>query len=293
MELSYLKEFITLSETGNYLEAAEELYISQPSLSRHIKAMEDELGTQLFTRSTRRVSLSEFGRVFLPYATRIVKLQEEYEEKLFQYKSGFQDTLSIGSIPSLAQYGILDELVRFRSEEPSYSLNLIEADPIRLESMVRDGELELAFTRCGAEPPEQLTLIPYTSDVLVAVVSDEHPLAERKQIALKDLKNEILLTLSNDTYMYRLCTQVCRKAGFEPKIGHTGRRSDNLLAMAAKGMGVALLTRSPIAGSTIEHIHMLNIVPKVETSIALVYRKGSRLSPAAKAFAALIRRQRR
>lgn len=86
MELSYIKEFIVLAEYKNFSKAAEELYISQPTLSKHIQAMERELGGKLFNRSTHGVSLTEFGELFLPFAIRISDVQNEYESVLQSYK---------------------------------------------------------------------------------------------------------------------------------------------------------------------------------------------------------------
>ena len=68
MEIDYIREFITLAQVQNYMAAAEESYISQPSLTKHIKAIEMELGVSLFDRTTRKVHLNQFGRTFLPYA---------------------------------------------------------------------------------------------------------------------------------------------------------------------------------------------------------------------------------
>ena len=90
MELNYLREFVALAQTCHYQETADRLFISQPSLSKHIKTMEAELGAELFKRTSRRVELSEFGRAFLPYAQRIAAVQEEYTGTLLrelQWKS--------------------------------------------------------------------------------------------------------------------------------------------------------------------------------------------------------------
>ena len=85
MELSYIREFVVLAETGNYLEAADALFIAQSSLSRHIKSIELDLGSPLFDRTTRKVVLNGFGQAFLPYAKKMVEIQEEYENVLQSY----------------------------------------------------------------------------------------------------------------------------------------------------------------------------------------------------------------
>nr|WP_294673782.1 LysR family transcriptional regulator [uncultured Blautia sp.] len=284
MELSYLKEFIVLSETGNYLEAADQLYISQSSLSRHIKALEDELGVTLFERTTRKVILNTPGSMLLPYARQIVGLHQKYQDDLYTYKKNIQGTLSIGSIPSMQQYNILDLVIRYEQKYPNYSLNMIEDDPIRLTTMVQNGELDMAFIRTTSPVKAPLTAIEYTRDYLTAVVPAGHKLASHSTISLSDLKNENLLLLSTDTYMYQLCVNACHQAGFEPIIKHTSRRGENLLALVQKNMGIALLTHKPIQESQRADIISINIAPEISTSISLIYRKDHSLSIPAREF---------
>ena len=83
MQIDYIKEFIILAEIGNFLEAADHLFMSQSTLSRHIKSLEDDLGTPLFDRTTRKVSLNEYGHLFLPYAREISKIQYNYTTELY------------------------------------------------------------------------------------------------------------------------------------------------------------------------------------------------------------------
>ena len=75
MEIDYIREFVVLTETENFLEAAERLFISQSSLTRHIKSLEEDLGMQVFDRTTRKVTLNNFGKLFLPYAKEISRIQ--------------------------------------------------------------------------------------------------------------------------------------------------------------------------------------------------------------------------
>ena len=128
MELSYIREFVVLAETGNYLEAADTLFIAQSSLSRHIKSIEMDLGAPLFDRTTRKVSLNGFGQAFLPYARQMVQIQEEYENVLQSYLSGISSAITVASIPSMVRYNITDVLAGFQQANPRYKLNILEAD---------------------------------------------------------------------------------------------------------------------------------------------------------------------
>lgn len=90
MKIQSLREFLTLSRVKNFNVASEQLFLSQPTLSRHIKEIEEELGVPLFLRSTRQVELTEYGKYFLPYAKRIVSIEEVYTEGLAQLRRNEQ-----------------------------------------------------------------------------------------------------------------------------------------------------------------------------------------------------------
>ena len=102
MDISYFREFVILAETCNYWAAAERLYIGQSSLSKHIKTMEKELGGELFSRTSRKVELTDFGRLMLPYAQTISKQQYEYELAAFNHLHQESATLNIATIPVIA-----------------------------------------------------------------------------------------------------------------------------------------------------------------------------------------------
>ncbi|WP_288622848.1 LysR family transcriptional regulator [uncultured Streptococcus sp.] len=98
MELNQVKEFIALTKTENYLEAAENLFISQSSLSKHIKSLEAELGTTLFDRTTRQVKLNEVGKVFLKYTQQLIDVRYQCNTALINLKDAEEQSLTIGSI---------------------------------------------------------------------------------------------------------------------------------------------------------------------------------------------------
>ena len=99
MEINYLKEFVVLAQTGNFMEAAEMLYVSQSTLSKHIKSIEVELGVSLFDRTTRKVTISKYGQLLLPYAQQIAELQEMYISALRTSLENEQETLTLGRHP--------------------------------------------------------------------------------------------------------------------------------------------------------------------------------------------------
>ena len=286
MELDYVRHFVRLAETENYLEAAEDLFMAQSSLSMHIKSLEKELGAPLFERTTRKVALSDFGKAFLPYARKMLEIQEECSRELRGYLDSAASVISVASIPAMAHYRITDVLAGFQRENPGYRLNVTEADTARIWELLETGKCECGFVRTahGSAVPEGMKQIPFTADHLVAVLPAAHPLAGEKKVSLGMLKQEKFLFLDRETSMYAICMNACRKAGIEPEVAFTGFRGDNLIDLAAKGMGVALLTRRPIEYGTEKSVALVDIEPSVVTEVCLVYSGKRKLPHTVKRF---------
>ena len=289
MELKYIREFVSLAETSNYFETAERLFITTSSLSRHIKALEEELGMPLFDRTTRKVVLNRHGRLFLPYAKQFVKIDDEctmaFEEEVMYSKGA----IGIGSIPMMKAYGISDILRQYRQNNKNVIININEADSTPLAEMLRKGEIDFAFLRNRHISVEEFDTIPIAEDHLVAVLPKAHPLAKQKNIAISQLEDEALLLISKNSVMYKLCTDLCRAAGFQAKVVFTSQRAENLIELISQGTGIALLMSKPIAPILPEDLTRVDIEPRVTTTIFLAYLKNRKFNTACKRFLELVK----
>ncbi|NLO83915.1 MAG: LysR family transcriptional regulator [Clostridiales bacterium] len=289
MDINYISEFVILAETGNFMEAAEKLFISQSTLSRHIKTLEEDLGASVFDRTTRKVNLNAFGQLFLPYAKSISRIQYEYTSALGNALNDEHGNVRIGSIPVMSQYKITDALMQFRNENPRFTLDIIEGDSLQLTKMLRSNQCDLAFIREWDDKDNEFNKILYATDTLAAIMPKGHPLAKENVIHLEQLRNESLMMLAKDTFMYSLCVRECQKAGFEPRVVFTGHRAENIIDLVRKGMGIALLMKTPIAFMNNADLKIIDIEPRVTTSISVAYPKAGQISTGAKHFLNLIK----
>jgi LysR family transcriptional regulator, transcription activator of glutamate synthase operon len=284
MEISYLKEFVVLAQTGNFLEAANILYTSQSALSKHVKSMELELGLPLFDRTTRKVRISKFGQLLLPYAKQITELQDQYTAILQNSLETDQETLTLGSIYGLAQYKITDVLVNFKKSHPQSTLNVMQASSKDLTELLRQRKCELAFIRDIEDVDDEFIKVSYVTDSIVAVLPITHPLASRKTIPLQMLANENFILAVPGTMPYRLSIKACEQSGFEPKVAFHDPELENHIDLVIKGMGVALALKQLALYHSHPKIAIVDITPSVSTQISLCYLKNVKLSEAAKHF---------
>jgi LysR family transcriptional activator of glutamate synthase operon len=284
MDIDYLKDFVVLADTGNFLEAADILYSTQSTLSKHIKSLEMELGVLLFDRTTRKVSISKFGQVFLPYARQMVELQDKYTHILQSSRETDQEVLNLGSIYGLAQYKITDVLIGFKKSRPQSTLNVFQQSSRDLAEMLRQKKCELAFIRDIENEEDEFVQIPFATDTIAAALPINHPLAKQKTIPLRMLAEENFLLAVPKTNPYNLSIKACELSGFEPRVTYTDSEIENLVDFAGNGMGVALVLKKLALFLSNPKIAIVDITPGVLSRIDLCHLKGVTLSEAAKSF---------
>lgn len=290
MDIDFLREFIMLAEVGNYMAAADSLFISQPTLSRHIKHLEDDLGMPLFDRNPRKVELNRAGRIFLPYAKQMLTIQEEYT-KAFQSLSMEDDALlRIGTIPMMVAYGITDIFQKFKKSNPQVSLMISEMKYHEMLKALDEKQCDFVFARETGKTEDDFERITIGKDRLVAVLPKEHPLAKCESLPLALLKEENLLLPVKDSASYHLCVQACMDAGFEPKVSFMSRGTATAIHLASRQMGVALLMKCPCQLEQTAEVALVEIEPCISATISVLYRKRDVMGPTAVKFLSMIRK---
>lgn len=278
MDINYIEEFVVLAEVCNYGRAADTLFISQSSLFNHIKALEGELGIALFNRQGKKIVLSDYGQLFLPYAATIISASKAYAQAIQNAQDQKKQKLTIGT-----QYRIVDLLKAFRKQYPNFDLHMF--DNYGAMEVLARGACELAFIRDITEEDRQMyNVLPYLTDNIVAVTYASHPLAKRKSVRLIDLRNEnfIIVTQSQNREYYGM--QLCKQAGFVPRVVMTAANGNEAARLVNDGIGISLFLRGTIISEEFDNLSLIDLSPPVECSISLCWRRDKELSEAAKAF---------
>jgi DNA-binding transcriptional LysR family regulator len=284
MEMDYICEFAVIAKLGSFSLAAEELFISQSSLSKHIIALEKELNVKLFDRTSRKVALSEAGAQILPYANQVFEIKERITRIAAEQISRQKRVIKIASIPVMAQYDITGATLRFQKEHPEINLSISEYEQYEILRLLESGECELAFTRESHEESPFLEYTTFCKDYLVVVLPRSHRLSAEKALHLQQLENEGLLFLDKRTVLYKLCFDLCSGAGFTPKVKYIGHLPENIIDFVSQGMGIALLMKRHTDYSKNAGVTCIDVTPRVESSICLAKIKSHKLSSAAKIF---------
>lgn len=284
MDISRFGEFAILAQSRTFLDAAELLFISQSTLSKHIMAMERELGCRLIDRSQRHVTLTAQGEAFLPYAQKIATLQRRYLAAIQISADEPLEHIAVGSIPIMAPYGITDAVIDFQRANPSYSVELIEGEGDALKQMLLREDIDLAFIRDGGAHEPEFKKIPFTTDRLVAVLPLDHPLAKRDTVEIDDLIDENFLMLPQGSFVSELVLSLCREAGFCPRVTFTGKRAENIISLVARGAGISLLMRKPTESLASGKVALVPLEPATTSEVRLYLKRSAAHSQAVVSF---------
>ncbi len=211
-ELRHLRYFLAIAEHSHFRIAAEELLVSQPTLSQQMKDLEKELGSPLFERAGRGVRLTQAGSLFADYARRAINVLEEGQAALGEFDEMLRGRLRIGAVQTIGTYFLPAVLSQFHRDYPDVSVRVDELSASEVENGVADGSLDLgiSFDPSGSRELERTKLF---DEQFVMIVGSKHPLASRKRIAISDLKGLPLCLLTREFCTRRMIDAAFSEAG--------------------------------------------------------------------------------
>lgn len=287
MDLRHLRYFLHVAEEMHFGRAAQQLGISQPPLSKQIRALEDELGVRLFDRTSRRVRLTEAGRLFAPEARKALDQADKAAQIARRAQRAEIGRLGLGFTTSGPFVPLVARaLHRFRQSYPDVELILREQGRDEQIEGVRTRQLDIGIVRDYRTPvlPEGMVAQCLQREEMILALREDHRLARRAEPPrIADLEDEPLVLYGppNGTGFTEHFFALCEEAGFVPKIAHEARSLSTLLGLVAAGFGPTIIAES------MARLHVDNVVNRsfampAPSSLWLVHNEE--LSPTGEAF---------
>lgn len=282
MEIKQIEYFLAVVDAGSFSAAAEEQYISQSSLSKQIMALEKELGVVLFDRSKRQIALTPAAKALIPQARNLYANYQTMLASVAPFKSNA--ILSIVAIPVIAQYGIPSYIARFKQAYPSVQLYLEEREASEILPALENHQFDLAFLRSNYLDQSQYDSLVVANDQLQVILSRQHHMAARKSISLTELSNENFIVFDKGTVVHELTMDVCRAAGFEPRIFYASLRVESILGLVASNSGIALMMKKVFEYHGHSDVVAVPLVETIPSDLVLAWSKRHPLSEVSRQF---------
>lgn len=246
MELRHFRYFAAVAETLSFTRAAASLRLAQPSLSKQIRNFEDEIGVRLFDRNRNHVALTPAGAVMLGEARRLLSAAELAVRHARAAAEGRTGELRIAAVSPLTLAFLPASLAHFRAKFPDMRVSLLERLSGGIPAALRSGDLDLGIVAAwdGRNPPG-ITSKCLLQCPVVAIMPPAHPLARKRAICLRDLKDETFLAVrfSGSGRHRAWIESIARGAGFKPRFGEETESPDGLPGMVAAGRGISLVAK--------------------------------------------------
>jgi DNA-binding transcriptional LysR family regulator len=267
-----LQPFLVLAEELHFCKAAERLYISQPALSKQIRRLEEKLGGPLFTRTRRKVALTETGRVLIPIAEKLARESRIAFDAAHAAAQGRAGILRIGFGIASVSSVLPRTILRFRRENPLVELYMRDMSTPSQIAALLDGKIDIGIVRIPVAHTE-LDSRPLFSDRLVAAVPRSVPYRRTERLAgLRD-RPFICLPRSVSETFHEHVFSLCRRAGFTPRVVQEASELFTILNLVRAGLGVSLVPSSAVLLHVPGvHFHDLQM-PEAEWRIGVAWNK--------------------
>lgn len=278
MTFEQLEYFLAVVDHKSFTHAAEEVCISQSSLSKHIKAMEDELENKLFIRQASNLSLTPAGEIFFEFARRASREYKNILSQLPESSASYLCTLKLGTLPLLLQYNLIDDFSLFHSQNLNIHIDLHEDNQEKLIKMLDNHQLDAAVARIDYLSEEKYDFVCLNVDKLVFVCSRANSMAKLKAISVKDLRQERFVILDPKSDTSRLLLDLCRKNNFVPNVTATISMPNPLIGMIAEDIGISVLPSRMVDLSLHKKVAVVPLADTVHTTLALIKRKTHKMN---------------
>ncbi len=282
-----LRAFVALAEEHHFTRAAARCHQTQPAFSALIKSLEEGLGARLFERSTRKVELTAEGRLLSMSASRLLRDMDAVVQDVRDHVAVRKGRVSVAALPSLAAGWLPELYARFHAQHPAVELALHDALLEPCLALVRSGAVDIAVAAQGIDM-SGLEVTPLCADAFSLVCRDDHPLACKRAVRLRELDGCAMIQLGKDSSVRQslIRNSAFRQLGSFLEVDHLA----TVTGLVAAGLGVSLVPAMTLFQFQHPRLRVVPLVPQdvVKRSLYLIRRSDRALSSAAHAFYELL-----
>ena len=294
MDIQALTAFIAVAEHKSFSLAADQLYLTQPAISKRIKGLEDQLNSPLFDRHNRSLSLTDTGLSLLPKAKEILQLVNDTQLSMRNMNQKVEGRLNLGTSHHIGLHRLPPFLKSFSSQFPNAELNLSFMGSESAYKAVAQRQVELALTTLEDSSthylPEGIVSEALWQDEMIFVCSAEHPLSQLNKVELVSLSNYPAILPESNTFTFKLLVEQFKQQGLTLHSPMPTNYLETIKMLVSVGLGWSLLPKSMLDNAGDMRLVELQINEiSLTRPLGFLYLQDRTLSNAAKAFIALIK----
>ena len=287
MNINQIKYFLAIVNTESFSNAAYDLFISQSSISKQIKALEDELGVILFKREHSKVCLTEAGEEFFKYAKDAYEYHQNMLLSIEQFQIMKQSTIRMGSIPIVSSYGVANRIAAFTSNHNDYKIcfDMHENNQAYVVKELLEGVIDFALVRLeNITNQEDYDIIPYVVDEFVLVCHKNNKLASKNVVSPKEICGSPMLLLDTHSVLHKIVIDEFAKQKLPIEIQCVASRHKILMEILSTSSAVSLLPSRLVDLKTFPNLVTIPITDSIKSCVALVKLKGNKMNKISKTF---------
>lgn len=240
MDIRQLTCFVEVAKHKSFTKASQAMHVTQPSLSKMVKNLEEDLDVILFDRSSRKVRLTDAGEVVFLQAQKIIYSLDDLSASLYDVMNLNKGKIKIGLPPVISTLFFPTIIDEFQKQYPDVSIMLAEDGAKTVEKKVAEGEVDLGFVMLPVDE-EKFDVMPFVDQEIKLLVHESHPLANLEKVDLIDFKDDSFLLLSKEFTLNGRTIEFCISEGFTPKVAYESSQWDFIVGMVEKNLGVTLM----------------------------------------------------
>ena len=280
MNLAAFEAFVKVMETGSISLAADQLFITQPAVTKRIHSLEDYFGVKLFESAGRGIQATHAANSLLPKVKGWLNELGDIHHTLSHEQSQVQGKLKIGTSHHIGLHHLPSHLTRYVQNFPEVTLDVHFVDSEQAHEQVLAGELELAFLTLPQQGDARLSYVTIWNDPLVFVVAPFHPLAEKQNLSLEDLIQYPSLLPASQTYTSQITLAEFEKQGVKPKVTMSNNPLESIRMLVSIGLGWSVLPKTLLN----QDLKQLDIPLEMNRQLGMVWHPGRTQSKAAEAL---------
>jgi len=297
IDFRHLETFCRVAALKSFSRAADDLFLTQPTVSGHILSLERSLSLRLFDRTGREIRLTKAGEMFLRYASKILTVRKDLLNALSEFSQGIRGELSLGASTIPGEYLLPRLMGDFKREHPRFTLSLRISDTKEIVQELLQGHIEFGLIGAKVDHPS-LHYEKFEEDEIIVIAPSDHPLTRKRSVGFEDLLKEPWIIREEGSGTQMTVERVLRKKGKSLKdfnvaieMGSTSSVKEGVKAK----LGLAFISRRAVEEELNRHLFAsitLEGLESISRQIYIVSQRGKTVSPAGTEFLRFLKKKR-